>query len=375
MKKYIFIIFALLLSVLCVSAYADQSGACDKTGHAWGETSYVWSPDNRTITAIHFCLNDNSHMEEETVDVTAVITSPTEDTRGSAIYTSDTFNIEGFTVQRKSISIPRLRNMSLLHLPNSIKRIYEEAFDGTDSEAVIFPDSCSDIGKHAFSNCKNLLYVKVPANINIDLDAFEGCEDVVIDQIGSIETPEEPDQLDYPNIIMNDSFETGLDVSFSVERDTKAEDYYLNLYRDGTQLYWNFHFWDPLSYTFKGYDLRAGNYVLIVTATADGYEPKNTEKHFTVTGTKHGAPSVTVDKLEVGPNEQYTFTVTISGANKILARKHIQGAYTEEILDVDSDNTNITYSSLGSRKKTYEFCALIDGHWSEFSELITIKPK
>ena len=176
---------------VCGRLFSDEEGKNEieepielpKTSHVWGEASYFWSPDNRSITATHVCNIDNSHKEEITVGVTAVITSPTERTRGSAAYTSEAFNAEGFTVQRKSIAIPMLRNMSVLYLPNLLTTIEDEAFAGIDCEAIVIPTGCTSVGKHAFENCENLLYVKVPANTTIEPDAFDGCEDVVVDVV------------------------------------------------------------------------------------------------------------------------------------------------------------------------------------------------
>ena len=62
---------------------------------------------------------------------------------------------------------------------------------------------------------------------------------------------------------MNDSYESGKDVAFTVDQDPDAEDYYFNLYRDETQIYWDFHFWVPFSNTFNGYDLQPGNIIII----------------------------------------------------------------------------------------------------------------
>ena len=38
-------------------------------------------------------------------------------------------------------------------------------------------------GRHAFRNCKNLKYVRVPKGAEIASDAFEGCGSVIIDRI------------------------------------------------------------------------------------------------------------------------------------------------------------------------------------------------
>ena len=44
------------------------------------------------------------------------------------------------------------------------------------------PDSCTTIEPGAFSNCENLRYIRLPADVEIPDDAFTGCPNVVIDQ-------------------------------------------------------------------------------------------------------------------------------------------------------------------------------------------------
>lgn len=176
---------------VCKKLFSDREGKDEisepvlipKTSHTWGEASYVWSPDNRSITATHICTITDSHKEEITVAVNAVITSPTDRSRGSAVYTSESFNTEGFTEQTKTLLIPMLRNMTVMNLPAMLAAIEDEAFSGIDCEAIIMTGNCSSIGKNAFANCKNLIYVKVPPRIDIDPDAFIGCEDVVVDYV------------------------------------------------------------------------------------------------------------------------------------------------------------------------------------------------
>ena len=69
-------------------------------------------------------------------------------------------------------------------LPARLKTIEEEAFSGAAFEAVIIPDGCESIGSRAFANCPNLVYVRIPASVMyIAEDAFEGCDQVVIDRI------------------------------------------------------------------------------------------------------------------------------------------------------------------------------------------------
>ncbi len=152
-------------------------------GHGWNNAEYEWSAQNTSVTATRICENDISHTETETADVTAAIVSPTAVNKGSVTYTSDEFENEGFAAQTKTIDIPALNNMTVLRLPGMINVIEDEAFENLACEAIIIPDGCISIGSHAFYNCRNLKYIRVPADTEIASDAFEGCESVVIDRV------------------------------------------------------------------------------------------------------------------------------------------------------------------------------------------------
>ena len=133
------------------------------------------------VIANRFCKHDNSHKETETVLTEYRIQSPTANKKGLATYTA-AFESESFCRQKKTIEIPALRNMRTLKMPNSLKTIESEAFMGANCEAIIIDDECKAIEEMAFANCANLIYVWVPKSvIRVDIDAFKGCEDVVID--------------------------------------------------------------------------------------------------------------------------------------------------------------------------------------------------
>ncbi len=153
-----------------------------KLGHIW-TAEYEWAEDHSTITATRTCANDAAHKETETVDVTADIHFPTEDTEGFADYISAEFAMDSFTVQTKSFVIPALKDLAVIRLSANLKTIEEEAFEGLACEAIIIPDGCTSIGSHAFRNCRNLKYIRVPAGAEIAPDAFEGCENVVVARI------------------------------------------------------------------------------------------------------------------------------------------------------------------------------------------------
>ena len=91
-----------------------------------------------------------------------------------------TFSNAAFLTQEKVINILALKDMNMMKLPNALTEIEEEAFYGTTALAVIIPDECTTIGKRAFANCPNLIYVYIPASVkNIADDAFD--EGVILD--------------------------------------------------------------------------------------------------------------------------------------------------------------------------------------------------
>ena len=155
-------------------------------GHDWGAATYEWSEDNMSVTAVHACVRDESHVE--TVTVASVLTaaiSPSDDVEGSTLYTA-VFEPEGFEEQSKIVEgdIPALNTLDLLLLPDKLTTIDENAFTASACEGVIIPDGCETIGSRAFSDCVNLIYVRIPASVTfIAEDAFEGCLQVRIDRI------------------------------------------------------------------------------------------------------------------------------------------------------------------------------------------------
>ena len=79
------------------------------------------------------------------------------------------------------VEIPKLSELKVLYLPDSLKIIEQETFANLPCQAVIIPEHCTKITERAFANCKNLIYVKISsADTVIEPDAFEGCEHVFI---------------------------------------------------------------------------------------------------------------------------------------------------------------------------------------------------
>ncbi|MBQ1386756.1 MAG: hypothetical protein IIY75_08150, partial [Erysipelotrichales bacterium] len=72
------------------------------TGHKYGEPTYEWSEDNKTVTAKAICENDPTHILKETVNTTVQETTATCETAGKTVYTA-TFKNELFEEQKKEV--------------------------------------------------------------------------------------------------------------------------------------------------------------------------------------------------------------------------------------------------------------------------------
>lgn len=80
----------------------------DKIGHTYGDVSYIWNDDNSKVTATRVCVNDSTHTETETVDVTyEIITQSTCENNGNGLYTTNRFNNSAFGIQVKEVSIEK----------------------------------------------------------------------------------------------------------------------------------------------------------------------------------------------------------------------------------------------------------------------------
>ena len=78
------------------------------TGHAWGEPTYTWSPDNSSVTAIRTCQNDDSHTETETATATYEVTTPATCTEAGVGTWTAVFTNSQFTEQTKDVELTAL---------------------------------------------------------------------------------------------------------------------------------------------------------------------------------------------------------------------------------------------------------------------------
>ncbi|MBQ3356603.1 MAG: S-layer homology domain-containing protein [Oscillospiraceae bacterium] len=73
-------------------------------GHDWGEPTYVWSVDNATVTASRACLNEENHIESETVNTVVRTVEATCTTAGELFYTAS-FENPVFKEQTKTVAV------------------------------------------------------------------------------------------------------------------------------------------------------------------------------------------------------------------------------------------------------------------------------
>ena len=77
---------------------AKYAKARPRLGHDWGDPTYEWSADNKTVTATRVCNRDKNHVETETVEteITNVRTAPTCKAEGVGDVKTKPFTNEAF---------------------------------------------------------------------------------------------------------------------------------------------------------------------------------------------------------------------------------------------------------------------------------------
>ena len=99
-----------MVALLGASFHADSaninSGYPILAWQYWGETTYTWSEDNGSVTAVHAALNNPNEVEEETVEpVYSVVKAATCDVKGEGKFVA-TFT--KFAAAEKTVEIPAI---------------------------------------------------------------------------------------------------------------------------------------------------------------------------------------------------------------------------------------------------------------------------
>ena len=77
------------ISVVDHVVYARGQWTFEEHQHEWGTPVYEWSEDGKTVTATRICLDDENHIETETVEAVSEITTPATCTaKGKTTYTA-----------------------------------------------------------------------------------------------------------------------------------------------------------------------------------------------------------------------------------------------------------------------------------------------
>ena len=80
-----------------------------------------------------------------------------------------------------NLSKPEKSIIRLFHLPDSLQKIEDEAFEGTAVTEVILPETVTTIGERAFADIDNLRSIRIPiGTISIADNVFAGSNRVVI---------------------------------------------------------------------------------------------------------------------------------------------------------------------------------------------------
>ncbi len=78
----------------------------DALDHLWAAPTYVWSADNKTVTATRICTRDASHTENEIGNATYKITKPATCTEQGEITYTATFTNTAFETQTRKVDTP-----------------------------------------------------------------------------------------------------------------------------------------------------------------------------------------------------------------------------------------------------------------------------
>lgn len=129
----------------------------------------------------------------------------------------------------------------------------------------------------------------------------------------------------------------------------------------------------PAQHTFTA-NYPAGDYVLLARPLDSDWnplQPQDTVHTFSISENPPAAPTVSADKAEAYSMDKVLFTVHCPGAEKLRMRT---AAYLNaHEYDVTGDTTEIEY--VFREDMNAQFCALINGIWTLWSEPISIRLK
>lgn len=187
MKRASFnILFASLMSMVGINAWADESGSCGD--------GVTWSLSEGTLTISYsgsgtgamddylFGITDKQPWSSSIESIKAIVIEEGVTSIGISAFDG----CSGLTSVTISNSVTSIGNnafdgcsgLTSVIIPSSVTNIDRYAFNSCFSLAsVTIPNSVNSIGEHAFYGCHNLTSVTLPNSVtSIGEQAFSGCE-------------------------------------------------------------------------------------------------------------------------------------------------------------------------------------------------------
>lgn len=180
--------------------------------------------------------------------------------------------------------------------------------------------------------------------------------------------------LDPVVIHVPDTIEAGADFSITIDSVENATEYEYGIYLtdDDEALLYDSSYKPFGEIYIGGYELDPGEYTIKAWAYSEDYVNSKNEETFTITGTKAPAPTVSVDKTEVYPEEGYTFTIDTSDATLMYIREK---GYSAGLITTTGDSTRWSDSCWEAGELYYQFTVLRNGKWTEWSDPICVVVK
>ncbi|MBR4502002.1 MAG: leucine-rich repeat protein [Clostridia bacterium] len=162
----------IVLNVLDLKIWAYEMGSNDEASIT-DSISSLSEPVEITVKATPDIHVIRLHEEDGTIFATPLANTVRN---GTITFESDLFSKYALVSSGGEFD-PSL--LLTLRLPQMITRIEDNAFENGVFQAIIIPDGCTYVGKEAFKNCKDLIYVSYSAITQIDPTAFDGCDSII----------------------------------------------------------------------------------------------------------------------------------------------------------------------------------------------------
>ena len=239
---------------------------------------------------------------------------------------------------------------------------------------VINGKMVTKVSSFAFIGCTKLTTISLPraTENTFSSSAKEDCLHASITFYG--------DALASPTIYGKSSYLAGEDLIFSIDPVEGATNYVCRIYYDdtwrGSTVDENYRITFEATGHFYNFHAR-DDYRLVVTAYGEDEAISTAEFPFVITGMRPIAPIVTVNKSNVNPQEEFTFTINSPGGELLAWYAYedepFSGNGSYEIgLPVIDDITLITDEKFEDGDYYYTFSLLKEGQWSAWSEPVLI---